>query len=246
MKTIFTTSDCLSLHELQSYRAGKLSKRERRRVEEHLIDCPLCNGALEGLAQSKDPTQDARQLQSLPFRKGKISLPYQIAAVLLIGLIIIAAIWLRPKPDAQSLFATYYERPQPTKVQLRGTTETAAQQALQSALKAYQMGDFSAAYTLLEGYVKDFPQENQVYLWMGVAQLELGKTEQAIQLFQQLKASNKEYDEKASWYLILASLKAEDYDYVRKLVQELEASDGQEFRAALVKLRPKLKRLPKH
>lgn len=246
MKTIFTTSDCLGLHELQSYREGKMSKRDRRKVEEHLIDCPLCNGALEGLSQSEDPVQEVKQLRSLPFQKRKTANLYPIAAVLLTGLIIMAALWLKPQADAQSLYATFYERPQPTKIQLRGTTGTAAQQALQSALTVYQAGDFSTAYTLLEVYAEEFPKDSQVYFWMGIIQLERGKDQEAIAFFQQLRSTNKEYYEKASWYLILASLKSEDYGLVRKVIDELEASGGQEFRAELMNLQAKVKRLPEH
>lgn len=48
-KELFTETPCRSLDELLRYRDGTLTMEERHRVEEHLLDCPLCSDALEGL-----------------------------------------------------------------------------------------------------------------------------------------------------------------------------------------------------
>lgn len=243
MKTIFTSSDCLSLHQLQSYQKGKLSKLARRKVEEHLIDCPLCNGALEGIEQSQDPAQDAKMIRSLSFQRRKAFRLYPIAATIAIGIIILIALWLRPLPDAQSLFATFYQAPQPTNIQLRGTRETAAEKALQPALVAYQNKDFQSAIIILEKHIKNFPQDNQAYLWMGIAHLEEGKGQQAIQFFQELRIKDKNYYDQASWYLLLTYLKEGKQKLAQEIANDLAQSGGQEFEKELKQLQKKLKRL---
>ncbi|MBX2875183.1 MAG: hypothetical protein KTR30_23895 [Saprospiraceae bacterium] len=244
MKTIFTRSDCLSLHQLQSYQAGALSKTAKRKVEEHLIDCPLCNGALEGMEQSSNPGKDVQQIRSLQLQKRKTFHPYRIVAAIALGLILLAALWFRPQANPASLFATFYQAPQPTRIQLRGTPETAAQQAIQPALIAYQKKDFKSATNLLGLYLEDFPQDNQAYLWMGIAQLEIGHDQKAIQFFQELRSRDEDHYQKASWYLILTYLKIGEQARAREVVNELEVSGGQEFEEELMRLQDKLKRLP--
>ncbi len=244
MKALFNNGDCLSLHQLQSYQQGKLSKFARRKVEEHLIDCPLCHGALEGMEKSQNPAQDIKQIRSLTLQKRKSWHLGRVAAALVIGIIILAAIWLSPRPSTQSLFTTFYQAPQPTKINLRGATETAAYKALQPALIAYQNGDFHSAITLLEQHIEDFPQDYPAYLWMGIAQLEEGNNQLAVQFLQELRSKDKNYYEQASWYLLLTYVKKGERALAQAIANELEQSEGQEFEKELKLLQQKLKRLP--
>lgn len=59
---LFTETPCRTLDELLRYRDGSLTTEEKHRVEEHLLDCPLCSDALEGLqrAQSTDAIEEIR------------------------------------------------------------------------------------------------------------------------------------------------------------------------------------------
>lgn len=244
MKSIFTTSDCLSLQQLQDYQDGRLSKAAQRRVEEHLIDCPLCDGALAGLEQSQDSHQDASQIRSLRFRDKSTFRFSRIAAILAIGIVLLAAFWFRPQLDNQSLFSSYYQVPQPTQVQLRGTPNDEAHQNIQSALAAYQGGKFKLAISLFEQHLETFPGDDQAYLWMSIAHLESGNDEKAIQLLQELKVKGQTYYEKASWYLTLAYIKKGEANLAEEVAKELKASGGKEFQEKLPQLLKKIKRLP--
>lgn len=53
-KFVFKESGCISSEVLLRYRDNKLSGVEQHSVEEHLVDCVLCNEALEGLALVSD------------------------------------------------------------------------------------------------------------------------------------------------------------------------------------------------
>ncbi len=244
MKSIFTPSDCLSLQQLQDYKDGRLSKTAQRRVEEHLIDCPLCNGALAGLEQSQDLHQDAKQIRSLRLGNKRAFRFTQIAAILAIGFALLSIFWFRPQLDHQSVFSSYYKIPQPTQIQLRDARNDEAYQNIQPALTAYQREDFQSAITLLEKHLEAFPSDHPAYLWMGIAQLEVGNEEKAIQFFQELKLKDKTYYEKASWYLTLTHLKKGEANLAEEEAEELKASGGKEFQEKLPQLLKKIKRLP--
>jgi hypothetical protein len=49
LKRIFQKGECLSLDTMKLYAEGKLEKKSAHVVEEHLLECGLCAGAMEGL-----------------------------------------------------------------------------------------------------------------------------------------------------------------------------------------------------
>lgn len=67
-KDLFTETPCRTLDELLHYRDGSLTTEEKHRVEEHLLDCPLCSDALEGLqrVQSTDVIEEIRSAIQQP------------------------------------------------------------------------------------------------------------------------------------------------------------------------------------
>lgn len=50
MKPIFQIHQCLSEENIKGYLTNRLSEEERFRVENHLLDCPLCSDAVDGYA----------------------------------------------------------------------------------------------------------------------------------------------------------------------------------------------------
>lgn len=49
LKRIFQKGECLSLETMKLYTEGKLPKKSAHLVEEHLLECGLCAGAIDGL-----------------------------------------------------------------------------------------------------------------------------------------------------------------------------------------------------
>ena len=49
-KYIFSDTKCLDLDTMQQYVNGELTRSNQQWVERHLIDCPLCSDALEGIS----------------------------------------------------------------------------------------------------------------------------------------------------------------------------------------------------
>lgn len=71
---ILNDTACLSKNQLQGYVNGTLQPEEIYAVEMHLIECPICNDALEGFATEKNIGILLNQLQvppKLPSQKNK-------------------------------------------------------------------------------------------------------------------------------------------------------------------------------
>ncbi|MCB0695949.1 MAG: tetratricopeptide repeat protein [Chitinophagaceae bacterium] len=55
LKHIFEPSACLSPRQLKGYATGKMVHEECHAVEVHLLSCPFCSDALEGIMSAKNP-----------------------------------------------------------------------------------------------------------------------------------------------------------------------------------------------
>lgn len=55
LKHIFENSACLSPKQLRMYASGKMVHEEAHAAEMHLLSCPLCNDAVEGLMEENSP-----------------------------------------------------------------------------------------------------------------------------------------------------------------------------------------------
>ena len=92
-KYIFSDTECLDLGTMQQYASGKLSNTDQQQVERHLIDCPLCSDALEGISilDSSELKTSVNHLNTKIQEKSSITQPlirtikkfsYPIAAVI--------------------------------------------------------------------------------------------------------------------------------------------------------------------
>lgn len=244
MRPVFQQTDCLSLQELQSYHQGELRGNAARKVEEHLVDCPLCSGALDGMDESQKPRADEKQLRSLPYRKPANTFRLnRVAAILLLSLIALPVLYFWPNRTAGSLFDTYYQTPQPPQVQLRGNTPTPRQLAIEPALVAFQRKDYPKTLLLLEQHLQTYPDDPTASFWQGIAQLETNNPDTAILALQRARQTKGEQIDMASWYLLLAYLKKEDWVQASQLVKELPPSVDSDYATAIQTIQKKLGRL---
>ena len=51
MKEIIVPTPCLTQQEIRNYLQSNTDDEKRYRIENHLLDCPLCNAAVEGLSE---------------------------------------------------------------------------------------------------------------------------------------------------------------------------------------------------
>lgn len=58
MNNILKTGPCLTVAEIKAYIDQSLTGEQLHKVERHLLDCPLCSDAVEGLSQTKNIDQE--------------------------------------------------------------------------------------------------------------------------------------------------------------------------------------------
>ncbi len=100
-KNIFAGSDCPDTEVLLAYMNNSLSREEKHRVEEHLVDCEMCSDELEGLAAMGDTEKlpgivdDIQQeLGISEVKRFRIRPVYQLAAAVAVIFIVAGTIFL--------------------------------------------------------------------------------------------------------------------------------------------------------
>ena len=112
---------CPDQHQLVQYALGKLPASEQHRIERHLLDCPFCEEALEGIQLMKNPedlisiNEDLHQKiakPSTPQKSARIIRfsPMRIAAILVLLLISGSVLWyFLPNVNNEKLFTQEFK-----------------------------------------------------------------------------------------------------------------------------------------
>ncbi len=132
--------------------------------------------------------------------------PLAVAAAL--ALLLIPAIYLFQGNNEEDLFYAYYE-PYEEQLLSRGladSTSSAGHGALVEGLEAYNAKKFDQCAQLLSEYLTLQPQEHRVALYLAIAQLELGQSDEAEANFQRAR-QDPDFEQQAVWYQALSYLK---------------------------------------
>lgn len=212
------TGACPPGEMLISYVRGELTPDERFRVEDHLLDCPLCESTVAAFIEQGIP--DAAQVERLnspPAATFKTRIrrlwPYLTAAATILFLLI--AYWgFRQGTYHERLFVKYFN-PQPRYgyEQQRAATapnnrrnEVVLDQAITyHEQKQYELSLIAwRAYLAFDGLPNDF----RPYLYAATAALATGNDEEAAYFLDQLPPNAKDaFGEEVHWYRSLLSLK---------------------------------------
>jgi TolA-binding protein len=135
-----------------------------------------------------------------------------------------------------SAFDEYFQTSQSIAVHLgsiRGGNDvfTAEEMIKKNAFSAYRKGDFNQAIALLEGYVEEYKEtatkDYQSILILGVSQLAVNNTEQAIaNLSLVAHSTNSSYKQEAEWYWALALIKTGKDAEATAILKQLEKRKG--------------------
>lgn len=247
MEAMFKETACLSLGELEAYHKGKLNGVALRRVEQHLIDCPLCDGALEGINSSVDPVQDRIQLSKLgkATRTSNRRLPVffnKAVAALLIFIIATAFLTYWQQTRGERIFAEFYTTPIYEGSQQRGSAAEATSNApiKQKAIIAFGQKDYAQATDLLEAHISDQTNDFEAIFYAGISQLEERNIEKAIEYLQKTRLNDDEQYEGATWYLALAYVRQKEYEKASLLAEEIKMSADPIYRMKAVALLEKM------
>lgn len=238
MNTLLDKSKCLSLTQITGYLNDEIQKEHRFRIENHLLDCQLCSEALEGYANNYNPgdpslTADVNEIlrktlekkDALPVSKNR-SLPSfnRIAATILMLILPLAA-WLYWNSNSNDrLFNNYY---QPVKndaiIAMRGNAAVSAEIPLElsEALNAYDQKAYGKSLAIFESFLEKNPTHVVATFYAGIAALETGHHQKAINFLTTTRLNSDNYYEEASWNLALTYVKIENHEMAGKLLSDL-------------------------
>lgn len=221
MKTFRKDRGHLTYKEIQMYLSNKLNTTQRFDVESHLLDCPLCSGAVEGFQKSKNIGEDTQALKKLTKeimlktnKKPVMMWPLRIAASLLLLLIPLASIYfLKP----QNITEKYAENLH--KEFAYGDRMGINESQFQTALKFCENEDYSSCINYLNRCLNETPDNAGLKFYLGLAEFGNKNFENAIINLNNIGKNSSYYDE-ASWYLILCHLENGDKSKTIGLLEE--------------------------
>ena len=234
MKTILKETTCLSKKELQAYLDESIHDDDRYRIESHLIDCPLCNAAVEGFAQQYNFGED-KYLEKLETAittkkeiqenhsniKNKFSLMNRIAAAVLLLLIASASLLYWNSQKTERLFLSYYEGLEIDNT-VRGVADNATEQnELNLGVSAFNNQFFEKSIGHFNSYLKENPEHIAANYFKAMALLELGKYKEAIDYFSICRINDESYFEEATWHIALAYLQLKDVERAKQFLNDL-------------------------
>jgi tetratricopeptide (TPR) repeat protein len=237
LNDIYKTTRCLSSAGIQNYLQGHTTPESKRRVEEHLLDCPLCSDAVEGFeaapANISSPEDYSAFRKKLPgagegqvrrLRPGTVLL--RVAAVAAILLASYFTLFQSNTPA--HLFEQYYTSYRlDIPIDRRSSDVVPSLNAsLQNALKLYAGGQYAASIPLFEEAIIAEPGNEAAHFFAGLACLETGQFEQATGFLAPIEKGTGIYAGKAAWYLALASLQTGDAPSAKKLLKKINAGNG--------------------
>lgn len=207
-----------------------------------MLDCPLCDAAVEGYSTSAFSQDDESALEELQEaeipprrqrRAGRIWMN-RAAAVLLI-IVGAYAIWqYRSETRHQALFAEFYTPLPPAYLSLRSAAATdplEGQPELRAALEWYEEGGYEESAIFLERHLNQHPRDEQAQLLLASALLGNWRGERAVDILHQLENTSTETED-LYWYLALGHVQNNQLDSARILLSQSQFSGERADKAA--------------
>lgn len=252
MKPIFQTHRCLSARELHQYAIGQLSGAERHRVENHLLDCALCNDAVEGRTARPDrdaaplptanaflaslatapeastvatspPTEEAK-VRTLPRRRPWLQ---YAAAACVVALATVSVWYFQETNKHDRIIAQEYHTPDAEVINPRGGRVVPLETSkLDEAMTAYDEAAYDRSAALFAEVVAAEPTNEDALYYGGLSQLENGDTAAAIQLFERTLAIGNKYPDEALFHLAISHLSRHEVTQARVYLKQLTADES--------------------
>ena len=217
MKTFLKDRGHLTYNEIQMYLSDKLNTKQRFGVENHLLDCPLCSGAVEGFENSKSTGEDTQALKkltkeiTLKTQRKSISMwPLKVAASLMLLLAVFYT--LKPKSITEKYAANLQEE------FAYGDRMGGNKSLFQTALKSCEQEDYDSCIDYLNRCLKETPDNTGLKFYLGLAEFGNKNFENAILNLNTVDKNSSYYDD-ACWYLILAHIENGEKSKARNLLE---------------------------
>ena len=165
----------------------------------------------------------------------KSGLPRYMVAAMISILVVLGGYWFMGSGEVS--FDDYYLQSDMPSLVSRADGES----TLKNIALNYNEGDFKAALNHYEGYLNSGVDVNEkVYLYGGMAYLQLGQSDKALTAFEKLSSSSNIDASKGLWFSALVYLKDNNIESLKKVLDEI-MSDASNFKYKEAKaLREKL------
>jgi tetratricopeptide (TPR) repeat protein len=139
-------------------------------------------------------------------------------------LVIASTIWiLFQKPDAQQLYALYYE-PYPNVVAPVTRSEAKIDSTIQYAFLMYEAGKYENAALIFQKIYAN-TKAPFALVYFGICNIQVEQTTTAITALKEAITTNNDYTVIAKWYLAMAYLKNDEPKLALPLVQEVAEAE---------------------
>lgn len=228
-------TNCPSGKTLMAYAKGELNRAAIQRVEEHLLTCPLCDLAIEGLTENNAETDGLNEIQQMTQEAIATATtksrtlrfqwqPYAAAAAIIF--LLVSWSFYRAAQSPQRVFAQYFD-PVP---QAEFTSQRAVvgvrpklDEQLEQALDYHLDANYPFALTAWKAYLEDYGnQSDKAFLYAANAALATGKDDLAAYYLKQLPPHIEgEFGEEVGWYRALLALKTEGGEATKKILYQM-------------------------
>ena len=237
LKDIYKTTRCLSSAEIQDYLNGKANTSDKRRVEAHMLYCPLSYQAMRGfesasanLAQPEDFSSFKKKLagagERQVYRLHPATVLLRVAAVAAIILASYFTFFQPSSPD--QLFSQYYTSYRlDIPIDRRSSDVVPSLNAsLQTAFKLYADSQYAASIPPFKEAIIAEPGNEAAHFFAGLSCLETEQFAQAANYLIPVEEGEGIYAGKATWYLALAKMQLGDLPTAKVLLQKIKAGHG--------------------
>lgn len=249
-KSIFQSTDCLSQDEIQLYLNEKLEVASRHRVENHLLDCPLCAEAMEGF-EAYDFEKD-RQLEDLKIainiddiespkmQEANLWAINRMAAAVLLLLVSTAAFFYWSAKKSEKSFLAEFESSNGLMENVRGESDFSEGREYSAGIDFYRNENYEKSLLFFDNILETQPENAMAHYFSGLSALGLGEIGKAIENLSYARFNEEKYYEQATWYLILANLEIENTEEAKALITDLLKIEGGYYSAKAEELLEKI------
>ena len=224
---------CLTKQEIKAYLDKTLSEQERFRAENHLLDCNMCQDAIDGyILHPQELTNHSNGSASI---KKWISIA---ASLLLLALGGFAIYQYKFANHSNSVFAQFYQKPSWNN-QTRGTESNAE---YSSAIQNYNQGLYQAAVPTFDSLLANEEDDNQMRLYKGIAHLEMKQYTEAENELNTVRINSAIYFDEASWYLALVNIKMDKLHEANAYLDEIIELENSFYRDQALEMKNRLQK----
>jgi predicted Zn-dependent protease len=239
MESIFQNRSCLSRKEIRQYLEGQMTAGQQHTVENHLLDCPICSDAVEGLANDVDTTLTGQHIEQLSKRiserGAQAALPSKkqwprravwLAIAALLVLLAYVVHQYQQQTRGERLVAAYFTEPASEYLLLRGDLppEASIDISLEQALQLYKEEQYEKSITYFRSYLNKQSEDKAARLLMATAYLNAGDGNRAEEVLLRMQAERFGAPAQLQWYLALAYLSQGKMIKSRQLLEKLASS----------------------